>query len=132
MPRVDRAVAGPQERLRHELEHVVGAVAEHDVVGADVETRRERGLERETVAVGIARELVGGVGDRLAHRGPGSARILVGRELDDRRGLEPEFARELVDRLARDVAGDPAHVLGGETRRVRRFRSNGVGDSFHS
>ena len=52
--RIHGGIAGPQERLRDQLEHVIAAVAEDDLVRGHAVARRERGLERETVAVGIA------------------------------------------------------------------------------
>src|SRR6185312_17536445 len=101
--RVDRLVARLQERVRDELEDVVAAVAEHDRLGGDAEACGDRRLECEAVAVGIARDLGHRRRHRGRHRGARSARVLVGRELDDRRGIEAELARELVDRLAGDV-----------------------------
>jgi hypothetical protein len=100
-------------RKAREFEHVVRAVTENDVIGIDIEALREGRLERETVAVGITRQLLGCVGDRLAHCRPGPARIFVGRKLDDSIGIESELACEFFHRLARDVARDSPHVLGG-------------------
>ena len=116
--RVDGMVTGPQERLRHELEHVVGAVAEHDTVGRHAVLRGECRLEREAVAVRIAAKIVGGLRDRAPHGGARSARIFVGRKLDDVPLRETEFAGELTDGLARRVRREIAHVRRRLQRRV--------------
>ncbi len=117
--RIDGVVARLQKRLRDELENVVRAVAEHDLLGVDAVARRERGLELEAVAVRIAAQIVGRRGDRRAHRGARAARVLVGRELDDLALGEPEFAGELADRLAGQVRRDAPDVLRRERRRGR-------------
>ena len=114
VPRIHRGVAGAQERLSDELEDVVAAVAEHDLVRGDAEARGQRGLEREAVAVRIAGQLLGRCGERASHGRARATGVLVRRELDDALRIEPELACELVDRLARDVARDLAHVLRGE------------------
>ncbi len=108
--RIDGLIAGPQERLRHQLQDVVGAVAEDDPVGGHAVALRQRGLEREAVAVGVAAELVDCAQDRRPHRRARPARVLVGRELDDVALGQSEFAREVADRFSRNVRRQIAHV----------------------
>jgi hypothetical protein len=86
--------------MRHELEHVVAAVAEHHLLRVDAEPRGERLLERVCVAVRIARDLGGRLRDRRERARARAARVLVGGELDDAGRLEAELARQLLDRLA--------------------------------
>ena len=46
--RVHGVVAGAQERLRRKLEHVVAAVAEHDLFRMHAKALRQRCLQRES------------------------------------------------------------------------------------
>jgi hypothetical protein len=108
--REHRRAAGAEEGERDQLKHVVRAVAEHDRARVDAVALRERLLELEAVAVGVARDLA----DRRLDRGAGAradaARVLVRRELHDRALVQPHLARELGDRLAGLVGRDRAHV----------------------
>jgi hypothetical protein len=112
MLREDRRASRSEEGERHQLEHVVRAVAEHDRGHVDAITPGERRFQVEAVAVGIARDLA----DRRLDRGAGAradaVRILVRGELDDSLLLQPELAGELGDRLAGLVRGDRAYVGG--------------------
>ena len=130
--RVDRLVAGRQERLRDELEHVVAAVAEHEALGRDAVALRERRTQREAVAVGIARDVGRRRRDRREHLRARAARVLVRRELDDARRVERKLAGELLDRLAGDVRSDVAHpggrVRGGFERGRHGVRVRGPPD----
>src|SRR2546428_4581793 len=104
-------VAGTQKCLCRELEHVVRAVAQHDLFPAHAVTRRERVLQLETVAVRIAGDLRGRRGNRLTHLPAGTAWILIRSEFDDRICRQSVFARELVDGLARHVRCNAADVF---------------------
>ncbi len=119
--RPHRMVAGAQERLRDQFQHVVAAVAQHDRVGAVPEPDRQRVLELVAVAVGIAVEVARRRRDRLAHARTRAAWILVRSEFHDRRGVEVHLARELLDRLAADIRCDAAHVFRRLCRRVGRI-----------
>ncbi len=109
--RIDGVIAPAQEGVRRELEHVVAAVAEHDPFPRHAKSSGERRLERMTVAVGIT----GDFGCRFRNRGERprawAARILVRRELHDRRRVERQLARDLLDGLAPHVRRDRAHVF---------------------
>ena len=99
----------------------------------EAEFLRDGVAQVEAAAVGIK---VGRL-DRLVHRGHGQRRgperVFVGGELDDRGGVEAEFARDVIDRLARLVGheveqfavgnvSDGNHALNlAQTRRVVEF-----------
>ena len=124
---VNGVIARTEEGLRRQLEHVVGTVAEHYLLARGTQPRRERSLEREAVAIRIARDVGGGGGDRRPHPRTGPARIFVRGELDDRGLGNPVFARQLIDRLARDIRRDAAHIFGclGD-HACARLRAGGV------
>ena len=115
--RIDGLIAGPQERLRHQLQDIVGAVAEDDPVGGHAVAFRQRGLQREAVAVGVAAEFVDCAQDRRPNRRARPARVLVRCELDDVALGQAEFAREVADRFPRNVRRQIAHV----GRRLERW-----------
>ena len=113
-----RGAAGSEEGERHQLEHVVRAVAEDDRRRVDAVARRERLLQLEAVAVGVARDPADRRLDRRASPRADAARVLVRGELDDAGFVEPHLARQLGDRLARLVRRDRAHVRGRQLTRV--------------
>jgi len=110
-----------------ELEDVVAAAAERQPVGRHAVLLRQCQLEREAVGVRVAAE----IGQRRADRRPRARRharwVLVRRELDDLRGIEPVLARQLLDRLARLVRRDGANIrrrlerVGGLQHRRHEF-----------
>src|SRR4029079_12888253 len=100
-----------EEGVCDELEDVVRAVAQDDLLGRKVEAPRERSLEVEARTVGIARELGGRPRDRRERLGTRPARILVRGELDDRRFVEAELAREVADRLRRRGTRESRDVI---------------------
>ena len=83
--REHRGASRCEEGERHQLEHVVRAVAEHDRVHVDVEARGERGLQLEAVAVRIAADFAERGVDRGTRARTDAERVLVGGQLDDRR-----------------------------------------------
>ena len=99
----DLVNAGTGEGVEEQLDDLVGAVAEDDVLAREAELLRDGVPEMEAAAVGIEM----GALQLLAHRGHGEGRraegILVGGELDHEPGVEPELARDIIDRLARLV-----------------------------
>ena len=104
VPRGDDLVdAGPGEGVEKQLDDLVGAVAEHDVLLAEAEFLRDGVAQVEAAAIGVE---VGAL-DLLVHRGHGERggpeRVFVGGELDDGGGVEAELARDVIDRLARLV-----------------------------
>ena len=122
--RVDAAAARRQHRRGGEFEDVVAAVAERDPVERHAELRRQGRLQRETVGVRVAAEVLHGRDHRLAGRLRHAERVLVRRELHDRGRIEPELARQFLDRLARLVGRDCPDVLGRRqfVHGIRRHR----------
>ena len=110
--RIDCVIARCEERLRDQLEHVVAAVAEHDLFRPHAKSRRQRRLQRKAVAVRIPGDVGGGHRDGGQHLRTRTARIFVRRKLDDRRRVEIQLACDLLDRLAADVGRDRADVFG--------------------
>ena len=76
---------------------------------------RQRGLEREAVAVGVARDARRGVGNRLLRTfGLGPRGFSFEASLTMFSSARPIFASELLDGFARNVGRDAAHVFGRE------------------
>ena len=105
-----RGTPGSEEGERHELEHVVRAVAEHDRWHLDAIAPGKRLLQLEAVAIRVARDLRERRVDRRARPRADAARILVRGQLDDGFLVHPHLARQLRDGLARLVRRDRAHV----------------------
>src|SRR5205823_8945816 len=91
--RVDRVVARTKESVRDELQYIVAAIAEYDRLGRYRELRGQRGLQCKRIAVGIACQFGRRSSNRSKRLRAGSARVLVRRELDDRRWIEIVFTR---------------------------------------
>ena len=107
--------------MRDELQDIVAAIAEHDRLRRYRELRSKRALERKRIAVGIACQFSRCSRNRSKRLRTGSARILVRRELDDRRWIEIVFTRQFLDRLAWHVTRNLANVF----RRERRIFDSG-------
>ena len=99
----DLVDAGPREGVEEQLDDLVGAVAEHDVLAPEAEFLRDGVAQVEAAAVGVK---VNGF-ERLVHGlqrlGRGAERVFIRGELDDRGGVEAELARHVFHRLARLV-----------------------------
>ena len=100
-PGEDRLVTGPEEALGDQLEDLVGAGTEDELVRLDSQPPGEGLAQTEARPVGIAVHALRRGSDRLDRLRRRSQRILVRGELD--RALNPELALELLDRLARLV-----------------------------
>src|SRR5207249_10796487 len=83
--------------------------------------RSKRAVVRKGVAVGMACQFSRCSRSRRKRVGTGSARILVRRELNDRRWIEIVFTRQFLDRLAWHVSRYLANVF----RRGRRTFDSG-------
>ncbi len=116
--RVDGGVARLQVRHRRELEDVVAAVAEHELRRRRRRAAAQRVLQVIAVAVRIARDVGRGGRDRRQDLRAGSARILVRRELHDRRRVEMELARDVLDGLPGHVGREALHVFQGVRERL--------------
>jgi hypothetical protein len=101
MFREHRGASRRQENAGDEIEHVVGAVAEHDLLLACAEPLGQRRGEVELVRITL--DAV----HRRLHRRAGARthaeRVLIGGQLDDLVDRNTHFARQLGDRLARLV-----------------------------
>src|SRR5690606_17277981 len=104
----------PEERLGDELEDLVGAAAEDELLGTHAELRGEPLAQPEAGAVGIAMHAVERGADRFERLRRGAERVLVRGELHD--AVQAELALDLLDRLAGHVGrqrGDPGlHAVG--------------------
>ena len=110
--RDDRLVAGPEERADEQLDQLVRAVAEHDLVGRRSVFLGERLPQIEAAAVRVPVEVVERGEDRPLHAVGRRQRVLVRRELD--RVVDAQLALQLLDRLARLVRRDPEDVFVGQ------------------
>src|SRR5262249_10818850 len=117
---VHAARLAAEKRQCGQLEYVVRAVAENDLLHGNAEARGERSLELETVAVGIAGELLRRRGDRGQCLGARTARLLVRGELDDGALVEAELPRHFGNGLPRLVGSDGAYVVGRQHGEVVR------------
>src|SRR5690606_30365243 len=107
-------VAGAEEGLGDQLEDLVGAAAEDELLGPHAELRGEPLAQPEARAVGIAVHAAERGADRLDGLRRGAERVLVGGELDH--ALQAQLALDLLDRLAGPGGierGDPGlHAVG--------------------
>ena len=113
-----------QESVGDQLENVVGAVAEDNLIPLNAISRAEHTFELVATAIGIAGNLANGVFDGLPHFRTRASRILVRRELDDVCFHEPILASKLANRLAGHVGREAADVFWRE--------SSQFGDCSHS
>ena len=105
----NRVQAGCEVGARDQFEDVVGAVAERHLVDTDAISFGQLLLEYETIAVGIARQLVELRPDRLDGFRAGTQGVLIARQFDDRCRIEVELTRQFVYRLARHVGRQFLH-----------------------
>ena len=112
--------AGREQRVADEFDDLVGAVAENQMGRGDAQFFGEFLFESKSVSVGIKVQ----AGQDFLHRGQGggrgSKRIFVGRELDDARGGQAEFAGNIFNRTARLI-----------DRQIFQRRINRVGEGHH-
>ena len=107
---------GRVKGVEHQLDDLVGTVAQHHVLAGEAKVLRDCVTQVETAAIRVKVD----PRDRLPHRLDGlrrrPKRVLVRGQLDDRRRIETQLARHVIDRLARLVRnqikqyciGDPA------------------------
>ena len=105
----DDLVAGLERGPRDEPDQLVGAVADEELAGRDVEAPGERRAERGGAAVGIEVDARGLARDRLDDARRGAERVLVGGEARELR--DPELRGELLEGLARVVGDEGAETL---------------------
>ncbi len=112
----DDVVARLQEHLVQEVEHLVGAVAEHQALGLQVEVRRHRRPEACRPAVGIEVHPVSGGEEGVPGLGAGPQDVLVGRQLD--RVLEAD--RQRLAGFVGDDVQDAGLGFGPDARALTR------------
>ena len=95
-------VPGLEHRQREVVEHRVGAVAHHDLLGIEPVLLGKRRPQGVAAAVGVAVPLGCGPRDRLERRGERAVLPLVRGQLDARPG-QPELALHELDGAARLV-----------------------------
>ena len=105
----DRVIAGLREGPAREVDELVRAVADDDLVHRHAVVRGERFAQRVRGGVRVATERRGRSHERLGDPRRGAERVLVGGELH--RVLDAELALELFDGLPGDV-GDEAFDVG--------------------
>ena len=107
----DHFVARPKEGMPDELDDFVRAVSKDDVFPVKAEFVGDGASQRPSAAVGIKVRAL----ERLTHGCEGfwrrTERIFVRGQLDDLRGLQTHFARQLLDRLAGFVGDKFQNVL---------------------
>jgi len=108
--RVNRRGARRQEGPRGHVQHIIRAIAEHNLARGDTKLFRQLCLQRKTGTIGIQRQVVqrvlcGGERERA-----GAERIFVRRQLDDVGFGQTEFTREFRNGLAGLVGGNRAHM----------------------
>ncbi|MCY1428711.1 hypothetical protein D9M71_446070 [compost metagenome] len=112
--------AGSQVGAGHQIEDVVGAVAEGHLGRRHAAALGQLALQFEAVAVGIAGQFGQFGADRFEDLGAGAERVLVAGQLDDAGRVEIEFARQFVDRLAGNIGGQLLHARLGQGKEVAR------------
>ena len=118
---IHRRIRGREERPRGELEHVVGAVAEHEIGRREHELAREDRLQLEAAAVRVVVQLGERAADRLESPRARPERILVGGHLEDVGLGNAQLARCFSDRLSGNVGRDRSNVLGRQQLEVHAF-----------
>ena len=96
-------VAGLQENVADQLDHLVRAVADHELVGRKVEEAGQPLSQRVAAPVRIVLALLDRSLARLNRLWRRAERVLVRSELDDARRVEAEVARHVLDRPARNI-----------------------------
>jgi hypothetical protein len=119
-----RRGARRQEGTRGHVQHIVGAIAENDLLRCDAQFLRQPGLQRKARAVRIQRHVVQRILRCHQRARAGAERIFVRCQLDDVGLVQAEFARELGDRLAGLVWGNRARI---RRRRITTIHHDAAG-----
>jgi hypothetical protein len=110
---------GGEECVPDELDDFIRAVAEDEVRLGDAKLRGEALFELVRAAVRIEVQLGQGVLYRFQRGGRWAKRVLIGRQLDDFRLRQAEFARDFLD--------GPPRLIDGQ---VLERRIDGVGQVY--
>ena len=110
--------AGRQKSVGDQFQHLVGAIAEHQLVSTDLQNLGKFSSEVPTTAVRVEVDL-----PQRRRRGRerlrrGAERVLVRGQLVNPSGIKPEFPGHLGDRLARLIDRLIQDVGLGKTRGV--------------
>ncbi len=103
---VHGAGARPEEHPADDIEHIVGAVAEDDLLLTEAESCRQRSLEVEPGAIGVAGEFVQRCCSSCHCRWAHAQGVFVARQLDDVAFGDASFAGELGNWFAGLVGRD--------------------------
>ena len=108
MLRKNRRATRRQKNASNHIQHIVGAITEHDALHAEAGMIGQRALQTEVIRVTLQRTKR--FFQRHLRLRAHAQRVFVGRELDDTLYRKPHFTGELSNRLARQVRRDGADV----------------------
>src|SRR3990172_1174088 len=111
--KVHQGVAGREEEAGAEIQHLIGAVAEYDLLPLDAGVARDRLPNRPLLGVWIILVAVERCQGRV-HLRRWAVRVLVGVQLDDLFRRDAELLRHNLGRLERRVCVDRREVLTDE------------------
>src|SRR5690606_25171318 len=106
----DRIAARRQPAPCNQIDDVVGAVTQSDLLRPETETLGQLGLELKTAAIGVAAQLGQLGSNRFKHAGIGAQRILVAGKLDDPRRVDTQLAGQFINRFSGDVGRQFLHA----------------------
>ncbi len=92
-----------QVGARHQLENVVGAIAQRDLVQLDTTALGQQAFQSEPIAIGVTGQLGQFVTDRRQCLGARAQRVFVARQLDDAGRIQVQLAGQFVHGFARNV-----------------------------
>ena len=119
-----RLIAHADEGADDELDDLVRAVADDDLVGGHAQALRQAALQVEGRAVRVAVQVPERGRDRGQRLGRRTERVLVGGELDG--AVDPEVALELLDRHARRIRRERPDPFRDEAAQVHHISGAGA------
>ena len=97
-----------------QIDDVVGAVAQGDLICLQAETLGQLGLESVAAAIGITGQVGKLTANSLEHPRIGPQRVFVAGQFDDLRRLDTQLTRQFIDRFASDVRGQFLYARHGQ------------------
>lgn len=99
-----------QVSARHQLQNVVGTVAQRHLIQLDAALLGQQGFECKTVAVRVAGQFRQRIADDRQRLGARAQGILIACQLDDAGRIEIQLASQFVHRLARNIRRKLLHA----------------------
>ena len=103
---------------RHQIENIVGAVAQGYLRGRYRITRRQRLLEFKAITVGVTGQLRQRRLNGRQHLTAGTQRVLVTGQFDDTGRIEIELARQFVHRLTGHIGRQLLYARLGQGEKI--------------